>query len=364
MVYDTQTMNSEELRQSYRRHGPMGPEAAEPVFAESGDGAWLDDGKGKRYLDFANGESLPLGYTSGAKTGDSPSERAARGTVPTISGMPGADGVVWQSEVDLMHKLAELVPGGMNRRVLVCESGREALARAIELARAATGRSRVVYLSDLSDEPDKKPVVSGDVAAVVAHPLDGRIQQARAACDAAGALLIDDEAGVGPGACGRMLAVELSGVRPDVYVLGRGWAAGLPFGACVTASSNLRWKHASSGNPTGCASALEVIRLLESGLLEQGRKLAVYLDRQVEKLGSKRLAPVLWGVGLVKTLVLQSGKGAARGFADRCREDGLLLGVLTGDTLAVRPPLVASEKDADFAAEVLAKVFAEFDKRA
>ena len=107
-----------------------------------------------------------------------------------------------------------------------------------------------------------------------------------------------------------------------------------------------------------------MIRLLESGLLEQGRKLAVYLDRQFEKLGSKRLAPALWGVGLVKTLVLQAGKGAARGFADRCREDGLLLGVLTGDTLAVRPPLVASEKDVDFAAGVVGKVFGNFDKRA
>jgi adenosylmethionine-8-amino-7-oxononanoate aminotransferase len=111
-------------------------------------------------------------------------------------------------------------------------------------------------------------------------------------------------------------------------------------------------------------AALEVIRLLESGLLEQGGRLAANLDKQFEKLSSKRLTPVLWGVGLVKTLVLQAGKGAARGFADRCREDGLLLGVLTGDTLAVRPPLVASEKDVDYAAGVVGKVFAEFDKRA
>jgi acetylornithine/succinyldiaminopimelate/putrescine aminotransferase len=132
--------------------------------------------------------------------------------------------------------------------------------------------------------------------------------------------------------------------------------------------------------------ALDVIRLLESGLLEQGSKLAAYLDQQFEKLNSKRLTPVLWGVGLVRTLVLgtvaapgepvlgtvpvqgqspsQARKGAAGGFAERCREDGLLLGVPTGDTLALRPPLVASEKDVDFAAEVVGKVFAEFDKRA
>ena len=344
-------LTADELKLLYRRHGPMGPEAAEPVFAEKGEGAWLLDAADRKILDFASGGSAPLGYNH-------PDIVAA---LKRAGHRPGTDGVVTPDEVTLMHKLAELVPGGMNRRVLVCESGREALARAIELARNATNRTHVTFLSHSSED---KPAVGKDAAAVVAHPLDGRIQQVRTACDAAGALLIDDETNVGPGATGRMLALELSGVRPDVYVLGRGWAAGFPFGACVTGSSALRWERGSSGNPVGCAAALEVIRLLEGGLLEQGSKLAAYLDKQFEKLGSKRLTPMLWGVGLVKTLVFQAGKGAARGFADRCREDGLLLGVLTGDTLAVRPPLVTSEKDVDFAAGVVGKVLAEFDKRA
>jgi len=341
----------------------MEPDAPEPVFAEKGEGAWLVDGKGRRYLDFANGGSLPLGYTPGAKTGDSPSERAARGTVPVFASCPapGADGVAWQSEVELMHKLAELVPGGMNRRVLVCESGREALARAIELARTETDRSCVSYLSHSADE---KPAVGKDVAAVVAHPLDGRIKQVRKACDAAGALLIDDEAGIGPGTTGRVLAIELSEVRPDLYVLGRGWAAGFPFGACVTRSSNLRWKCAAAGNPIGCALALETIRLLETGLLEQGRKLGGYLEKRFSTLSSPKLEPELWGIGLVRTIVFRKGKGIAIGFVQKCRELGLLLHALSADTVAVRPPLVAKEKDVDFAAEVVGKVLAGFDKKA
>ena len=375
---------------------------AEPVFAEKGEGAWLEDDEGKRLLDFANGGSLPLGYTLGAKTGDSPPEgtgprsgventprvcpqRAARGTAHVFASCPapGADGVAWQSEVELMHKLAELVPGGMNRRVLVCESGREALARAIELARSETSRTNVTYLSHSCDA---KPAISGDVAAVVAHPLDGRIRHARQACDAAGALLIDDETGIGPGATGRMLAVELAaelspqrhkdtksqtgaetlkgGVRPDIYVLGRGWAAGLPFGACVTRSSNLRWEHGSSGNPPGCSAALETIRLLEAGLLEQGRKLAAYLEKRFGSLSCSKLDPELWGVGLVRTIVLRKGKDAAEGFVQKCREQGLLLHALSAETVAVRPPLVAKEKDVEFAAEVVGKVLAGFDKKA
>lgn len=93
---------ADELKHLYRRHGPMGPEAAEPVFAEKGEGAWLVDAEGKRLLDFVNGAAVPLGYTPGVKTGDSPPEgtgprsgventprvcpqRAARGTVPVFA---------------------------------------------------------------------------------------------------------------------------------------------------------------------------------------------------------------------------------------------------------------------------------------
>ena len=50
---------------------------SEPVFAAKGEGAWLVDVEGKKLLDFANGGTLPLGYTAWPKTGDSPSERAA-----------------------------------------------------------------------------------------------------------------------------------------------------------------------------------------------------------------------------------------------------------------------------------------------
>ncbi len=329
----------------------MGPAAAEPVFADKGEGAWLFDDAGRRLLDFASGGSAPLGHN----------HPDIAKVLKQVGHRPGTDGAVTSEEVALMHKLAELVPGGMNRRVLLCESGREALARAIELARAATGRSRVTYLSDLTDPSDGKCAVSGDVAAVVAHPLDGRVQQARAACDAAGALLVDDETGIGPGATGRMLALELSGSRPDVYVLGRGWAAGLPFGACVTGNSNLRWERGSSGNPLGCAAALETIRLLEGGLLEQGRKLAAYLEKRFGALSCTKLEPELYGVGLVRTIAFRKGKDVARGFVQKCRELGLLLHVLSSSSVAVRPPLVANEKDVDFAIAALDMLFDRFD---
>ncbi|HTW91994.1 MAG TPA: aminotransferase class III-fold pyridoxal phosphate-dependent enzyme [bacterium] len=343
-------MKNDELRLWYRRYGPLGPDAPEPVFAEKGEGAWLGDAEGGKVLDFASGGSAPLGYN----------HPDIRRTLNQVGHAPGSDEAVTSDEVALMQKLAELVPGGMNRRVLVCESGREALARAIELARNETDRTSVTYLSRSAEE---KPAIGKDVAAVVAHPLDGRIKFARQACDAAGALLIDDEAGIGPGTAGRMLAIELSDVRPDIYVLGRGWAAGFPFGSCVTRSSTLRWKCATAGNPMGCALALETIRLLESGLLEQGRKLAAHLEKRFGALSSPKLEPELWGVGLVRTIVLRKGRDFAEGLAQKCREHGLLLQAVSADTIAVRPPLVAREKDIDLAAEVVGKVLAGFDRK-
>jgi acetylornithine/succinyldiaminopimelate/putrescine aminotransferase len=324
---------------------------AEPVFSGRGEGAWLEDDTGAKLLDFASGGTAPLGR----------GHPDIASVLNRVGHRPATAGVVTPDEVALMRKLAELVPGGMNRRVLVCESGREALARAIELARAQTNRSCVSYLSSSCDE---KPAVSKDVAAVVAHPLDGRIKHARQACDAAGALLIDDEEGIGPGATGRMLAIELSEVRPDIYVLGRGWAAGFPFGACVTRSSALRWKSATAGNPIGSALAIETVRLLEVGLLEQGRKLAACLEKRFSALSSPKLEPEFWGVGLVRTIVLRNGKDVVEGLVQKCRESGLLLQALSADTIAVRPPLVTNEKDIDFASEVLGKVLAGFDKKA
>jgi acetylornithine/succinyldiaminopimelate/putrescine aminotransferase len=158
-----------------------------------------------------------------------------------------------------------------------------------------------------------------------------------------------------------MLAIELSEVSPDIYVLGRGWAGGFPFGACVTVSSNLRWKCAPAGNPVGSAAALAAVQLLESGLLEQGRKLAVHLEKRLGALSSPRLGPELWGAGLVRSIVFR--KGIAAGFVGKCRELGLLLQTLSADIIGVRPPLVATEKDVDFAVEVVGKVLFEFGKR-
>lgn len=362
-VYDSCTMRptsdgdptglpatGEEARNWLRRYGPLGPDAPQPLVVTGAEGAWVEDADGRRYLDFSCGASAPLGY-------DHPEVARIIAHVPHL---PACDGVEWLAPIALMRKLAEMVPGGMNRRVLLVDSGREALAKAIALAQAATGKCRVQYLSELKGD---SPRLNTDTAALVCHPLDPRLEPVRRACTDRRILLIDDETGIGPGATGKAFAVEWSGVRPDLYVLGRGWAAGLPFGACVAGSSNLRWNKAGAGGSvTSCAAALELVRLLAGGLLDRAVALEAAMKERLESLCRSSLEGTITGRGLVWTLVFPPESVPAQGFAERCREAGLLLRRLADDALGIRPPLTVEKQEIDAAVGIMGRVMAEFER--
>ena len=97
--------------------------------------------------------------------------------------------------------------------------------------------------------------------------------------------------------------------------------------------------------------------------MERGRGIAAYLEKAFARASSRTLQPALWGVGLVRTLVLRTDKDVATGLAAQCLRNGLLVKVLSRDTIAIRPPLVIAEKDVEFAVDILTKVMAEFDKQ-
>ena len=309
-----------------------------PLIIGRGEGARVWSATGERLLDFSCGALMPLGHTGTAVL-----EKLSLCLGP---GQESPD------RIALMRKLAEVVPGGMNRRVLLCDSGREALARAVELAQATTGRGRVVYLAD--SEGDSPPSGKG-IAGVVVHPLDGRLEATAEFCREAGALLIDDEGGIAPGMCGRVFAVELSGVRPDVYVLGRGLAAGYPLGACVTGSSALRWKAAPpAGSPAGSRIAVEYLQALEEGLLVHAQVRGAALAARLAGIaGQERVL----GAGLYLALRFETA-GQAAGFRAGCRKRGLLLAPVTDRVVGVWPPLVVSEEETIEASEAAAAAFA------
>jgi 4-aminobutyrate aminotransferase-like enzyme len=331
---------------TYRRHRPNGPGGDVGLLVSRAEGAVVFDGSGRRYLDFASGCQSPLGHN----------HPSMAGVLARLGHRPPVAGGLWPEAVELTELLAEVVPGAKNRRVLVCDSGREALAAAVRLAQQRTRRNRILYLADLRGDDVR---LEQDVAAAVAHPLGPRLGQAARACSLAGTLLIDDETGIGPGLTGTMLAIEHSSVRADLYVLGNGWASGLPFGACVTGSSDLHWQDRVPVNPAGSAAAIETIRLLKAGLVEQGALSARLLEAELERAG---LPWTLSGEGLVWTLMMEQGKGQASGFLARCLDLGLLCQRLGADSVGIRPPVVVAGAEIKQAVAVLRTVAGEFKR--
>lgn len=333
-----------ELAHAFHRHGPTGPDAAPPLWVSRASGACVFGVDGSRYLDFSSGAVAPLGHNH-------PDIIAALAAAGHRVAVPGSE---WAETIELMQLLAEVVPGGMNRRVLVMDSGREALARAVGLAQRATGRQRVMYLADMTTAEVSLPA---DCAGLVVNPFDARLPAARAACDSVGALLIDDETGIGPGLTGTMLAIEQTPVRADCHVLGRGWAAGLAFGACVTGSSSMHWDGQPAANPLGCVAALATVRLLKARLVQQGTLAAGHLEQGLRSLVRSRVPGTFSGEGLVWTMLVPGGK--AQGFVARARKRGLLLLGSGPDAVGIRPPLVASRSEIDEALAVIGAVMVE-----
>lgn len=343
-------MDPKELVACLGRHGPVGPlpRAGRTFASGAGDIIWVDNASGvkirdldgREYVDFSCGGEMPLGYNYRLEGEENGQFVLGKGLESPV-------------RVRLMHKLAEIVPGGMNRRVLLCESGREALARAVSLACRETGRSRVAYLSDSdADSPD----FGVDVAAVVVHPLDYRLTWAKQFCDRSGALLIDDESRLAPGITGRMFAIEHQGIRPHLYVEGRGLAAGASFGACITGSSKLRWGDTeTNASVANCTAALGYINLLESGLLEAGREKGANLARRLAALPGCGTVFHCAGVGMCQWLKFQSQREAARFFIG-CRERGLLLSWSGSRAVAMVVPLVAGDSEIEAGLAVMHNV--------
>jgi len=208
-----------------------------------------------------------------------------------------------------------------------------------------------------------------DVAAIVLEPVLGEggylfpppdfLPTLRRICDAHGILLVFDEVQSGLGRTGKMFAAEHYGVVPDVIVLAKGIASGMPLGAMMAKREIMTWpagSHGSTcaGNPVCCAAALATLDLLEGGLVDNSA-------RQGDNLRT-RLARVLTGaVGVtdVRGLGLMIGvefdsHARADAVAQLCFRRGLLVLECGQKAIRISPPLTVT----DAQAEVIADVFA------
>jgi len=226
-----------------------------------------------------------------------------------------------------------------------------------------------------------------EVAAIVVEPIQGeggfipphpkflaRLQQI---CRENGILLIADEVQSGMGRTGKMFAFEHDGIDPDMIILAKGIASGMPISAVIARDDVMKWNdggHGSTfgGNPVSCAAALATLKLLEGGLIENAGRVGA---RLIEKL--KALMPAHPLIGDVRGRGLMVGVEVVRDRASRAPapaerhemivkafERGLLMLPCGASTIRLSPPLVATDADVDKAVGILDAVFSEVEKAA
>jgi 4-aminobutyrate aminotransferase len=317
---------------------------------------------------------------------------------------------------EICEKLAVLAaridPGGERHRwqTFLTNSGTEGVEAAIKLSRHHTKRTHLIAfrggfhgrtLGALSLTASKSkyrkgfgPLISGvhhadygvaesierelfahtvspeDVAAIVVEPVLGEggyvvpppefLPQLREICDQHGILLVFDEVQSGMGRTGRMFAAEHTGVAPDIIVLSKGIASGMPLGAMMARQELMTWpagSHGSTiaGNPVCIAAALATIELLEGGLLQNAESVGALLkERLKSELAGVAMVEEVRGIGLMIGVEFQTPSQASQ-VAQECFRRGLLVLECGRKTIRFSPPLTLTAEQATTAAAVFAR---------
>jgi 4-aminobutyrate aminotransferase len=225
-------------------------------------------------------------------------------------------------------------------------------------------------LASIEQDLFARTVNPEEVAAIIVEPVLGEggyvvparefLVGLRALCDRHGILLVFDEVQSGMGRTGTMFAAEHFGVVPDIFVLAKGLASGMPLGAMMARSNTMTWppgSHGSTcgGNPVAIAAALATMDLLEGGLLESTVSVGALLKKRLEtSLAGVRGVEEVRGLGLMIGIELATAE-LADAVALGCYQRGLLVLECGDKAIRISPPLIITAAQA----ETCARVFAE-----
>ncbi|UCG44155.1 MAG: ornithine--oxo-acid transaminase, partial [candidate division WOR-3 bacterium] len=195
-------------------------------------------------------------------------------------------------------------------------------------------------------------------------PDDGYLKQARQVCDEHKVLLMLDEIQTGLGRTGKLFCYEYEGIRPDVLILGKALGGG-----CFPVSGILSSKqvmdaafkpgnHGSTfgGNPMACAVAQAAVQvILDEGLVENSYKMGEYMRAKLAQMDSPHVAGIR-GKGLLVGVEIKQESGPARPFCEKLMGLGLLCKETHVTVIRFAPPLTITKNDLDWALERIAKV--------
>jgi 4-aminobutyrate aminotransferase len=411
---------------SLRRISPVWNRSAE-VFVDRAEGVYLYTTDGRRYLDFTTGIGVTNTGHCHPRVVAAIQEQAAR----LIHGQ--ANIVIHEPMIRLTEELSQILPPTLDT-YFFSNSGAEAVEGAVKLARASTGKTNIIVFqgsfhgrthATMAMTTSKtiyragfQPLVPGifvapypyayyygwdeestvefsirelkrllksqtapeETAAIVVEPVLGEggyvvppktfLPGLRQICDQHGILLIVDEVQSGFGRTGRWFAMDHSGVIPDIVIMAKGMASGMPLSG-LAASRELmeKWTPGShggtyGGNPVACAAAIATIQVMrEEGLIQNAAEMG-----QVLKAGLGQLQEEFPEIGDVRGLGLmvatefsrpdgQTWPERASGVAQAAYRSGLMLLTCGTDGNVIRwiPPLIVDQAQIQEALDIFAE---------
>ncbi len=381
-----------------------------PLSFERGEGVWLFDKSGKKYLDALSGVAVnTLGHNHHELTKVISKQASKLIHVSNYYHI--------EEQCLLAAKLASI---STLDSVFFCNSGCEANEAAIKFARlfghkngndapniivmerAFHGRTMATLTATGSRKVQAgfEPLVPGfirvpfddieaiqhiadkknKVVAIMVEPIQGEgginiandmksyLESLRKICDENNWLLMFDEVQCGIGRTGKWFAYQYSDVKPDVLMLAKGLASGVPIGACVVndkvASVVSAGKHGSTfgGNPLACIAGLTTLKSVEKdNLLENAFEQGAFIVETLAKnLSSRREIISIRNMGLMIGIELNQ---ACNDIVKFGLDEGILINVTADKVIRLLPPLIINRREATILTTILTKVIQDFLER-
>jgi len=383
----------------------MSTYARQPLAFTRGEGVFLIDADGKRYLDALAGVAvISVGHCH---------PKLAKAIADQAYSLIHTSNIF---NITLQEKLADRLCelSGMDN-VFFCNSGCEANEAAIKLARLHGHKKGVdvptIIVTDgsfhgrtmatLTATGSRKvqagfePLLAGfarvpyddvaairqvaannkDIVAILVEPITGEgginipgenyLRELRALCDQHGWLLMLDEVQTGIGRTGKWFGHQHTGIRPDVMPLAKGLGGGVPIGACLAAGPAAHLfqpgKHGSTfgGNPLACAASLAVLDIMqEERLVESAATTGNYLmERLRAAFADVPGVRQIRGRGLMIGIELDRNCGE---LVAKALERGLIINVTSDNVVRLVPPLSFNVEHADLLSSILVPLIREF----
>lgn len=362
-----------------------------PVVLDHGEGVYLYDMSGKKYLDFGGGIAVcALGYSSDSFK-EALKEQIDKGihfsnyfySEPLVKAARGLAEATGMEQVFMANSGTEANEGALKlARKYAILRGHEERHGIVSMNKAFHGRSMGalsvtgtakyreafepmlpgVAFADYNDLDSVKDAVTDQTYAIIVEAVQGEggiypaeksfLQGIRQLCTEKDIVMICDEIQCGMGRSGKMFAYQQYGIQPDIVTMAKGIGNGIPVGAFTTTrevgQAMVPGDHGTTfgGNPLACAAVAETLHIFKrENLTAHVEQMGAYLDRCLKKLAEEKDCVVeTRGMGLMRGLELSEPAGP---YIAKALEMGVIFMSAGTNVIRFVPPLVIGREEID-----------------